>query len=880
MKFIVIPALKNAGRADYENLNLIPRPQNIKNLNYHDTFELHSENEIFFVNCKKKDLIFNNLVEQMSQYSENEFKKANGKISDRELLDSYDSSNLLSKENEDAYNLEISDNKILIYSLSERGLFYGVQTLIQIIKNAYLHSQKGNKKSLNLPELSLEDAPDLDIRGVAQDVSRGQVCTVENAKRYLRILSHYKMNFYCLYMEDMFAHPKYPLIGKNRGAFTCEEIKEIDTYAKKHFIELVPIFESLGHVDNILQHKKYWDLGEFPGAHSLDISNPDIYSFLTDYISKISDCFSTRYFHIGCDESFDVGARNSKDYVEKLGKSKVLAKFYNKLFDLTRNQGNDHVIMYDDIVRKDEVILDNLNKEMILMYWEYSPKVKNPPLEKFTDAGYQVIVSPAMLNWNRNFPDNKNASQNITKMADLAYNYRYKGCLGVLTSTWGDQRYFSLRENEIFGAVLSAGKAWNVKEFNYGDFKKKYGYLFYGIEEKCLDDFNSLMTTLSSSAECYYRLRLLLPPLFYTDFFKHPFPAPKVKPGLKDYEDLKEIGQTSLDLYEKLLEKVSFEQKNFEYIQYGAELAKYCGEKVKISVEIADKLRKGTNSEREIQKVIGRIQYIRDKFKYLKNKYETLWLRAAKRPCLDYNLRLFDYVIKAYNEKIAQLRENIDFRNPFLESEWIWANEKKCPPKARFFRKTININKSIKEALLQATVCNHMKIFVNGKLVGEVLGRFSLSRIPIIKRVKVFDITDQLQQGENIIVIEAYNYEGFKGAFNLFGQIKLEDETVKEIITDESWVCTADNSVSKERWQMRDYMDEDWNEVKSYGPPPNLNGDLIKPNLFEGEISINQDYFGAQGYYYSAIGVFFGRIKQFILRHLIGLIIKLGKLYG
>jgi hypothetical protein len=173
-----------------------------------------------------------------------------------------------------------------------------------------------------------------------------------------------------------------------------------------------------------------------------------------------------------------------------------------------------------------------------------------------------------------------------------------------------------------------------------------------------------------------------------------------------------------------------------------------------------------------------------------------------------------------------------------------------------------------------------MKIFVNGQLVGEVLGRFSLSRIPIIKRVKVFDITNQLQQGENIIAIEAYNYEGFKGAFNLFGQIKLEDETVKEIISDESWVCTTDNSVSKERWQMLNYMDEDWNEVKSYGPPPNLNGDLIKPNLFEGEISITQDYFGAQGYYYSAIGVFFGRIKQFILRHLIGLIIKLGKLYG
>lgn len=878
MKFIIIPELENAGNADYNELLLIPQPLNINTLNFEKAFKLDSKKKVFFVNCKKQDRIFNNIIEHMKASLDIEFEKATSQFPDMDLLNSYDRVHLLNEKDKGGYNLEISNDMVIIYSLSEKGLFSGVQTFIQILKNAYINKKEKDKSSLMIPEIKIRDSPDLEIRGVAQDVSRGQVCTVENAKRYIKILSHYKMNFYCLYMEDMFAHPDHPLIGKDRGAFTCEEIREIDAYAKEHFVELVPIFECLGHVDNIMQHKKYWDLGEFPGAHSLDISNPDIYPFLTDYISEISKCFSTNYFHIGCDESFDIGTVNSKEYVEKVGKAKALTIFYNQIFEITRNQGNEHVIMYDDMVRSYDAILEELDKDMILMYWHYGPKLKNPPVDKFIDAGFRVIVSPAMLNWNRNFPDNKNASKNIAKMVDLAYEYRNKGCLGILNSTWGDQRYFSLRENEIFGAVLSAGKAWNVTQFNYDEFKRKYGFLFYGLDTNNLNAFNSMFTTLSSSAECYYRLRSDLPPLFYTDLFKHPFPSPKFKPGLKDYEELKQIGEKAMEIYEQLLENVKFERNNFEYIKYGAELAKYCGEKVENSVKIADKLRKGPKSERDLQEIIEKIKNLRDKVIYLKEKYETLWLRAAKRPCLDYNLRLFDFLKKAYNEKIAQIQNNIYFKNPFLESEWIWVDEKTCPPQSRLFRKIVNINKPIEKALLQATVCNHMKIFINGKFIGDILGRLSLSRIPIIKRVKVFDITDHLKSGDNVLAVEAYNYDGFKGAINLFGQIKLEDDSVIEIITDESWVCTKDQSLINKEWQNLNYNHENWNSVKSYGPPPNLNGDLIKPNLIKGEISLTQNYFGAQGYLLK----FFhdSPIIQFIMRHIIGLIMKIGKLYG
>jgi hypothetical protein len=883
LKFVIIDGLEPIETEPllYEDLILIPEPQKIITFNSQIRYKLGPKNLISFINVEEDSLLFKELMEYVNEYSSISLKLIKYIGSEEDLFQKYSKENLLSINKQEAYNIINSDGLLIIFSISERGLFYGIQTLIQLLKNYYIIKEEEKLNYFIIPELEIKDSPDLSMRGVAQDVSRGQVCTVENAKRYIKKLSHYKMNFYCLYIEDMFTHPDHPLIGKQRGAFTCKEIKEIDAYAKDHFIELISIFECLGHVDNILQHKEYWYLGEFPGAQSLDISNPEIYPFLTDYISKLSECFSTQYFHIGCDESFDVGKYNSREYIETHGKSQALAEFYNKIHDIAKKNNNENVIMYDDIVRKDAEILENLNKNMILMYWEYNPKIKNPPVEKFIEAGHRVIVSPSMLNWNRNFPDNKNVSENIINMIELAYKYRNKGCLGVLTSTWGDQRYFSLRENEIFGAIFTAGKAWNVKKCEYDNFKNKYGFLFYGIEKESLNVFKNLFTLLSSTPELYYRLRLLLPPLFYTDFFKHPFPSQKYKPGMKNYKKLEEIGKDSLELYDQLIETVNLEKHNFEYIQFGAELAKYGGEKIRISVEISNQLRKRHFFQKKLQKIIDRIKYIQDKIIYLKNKYERLWLRAAKRPCLDYNLRLFDFLINAYNAKIAQIKKNIYFKNPYLESEWIWTNEKISPRKPRFFRKVIEINKPVKKALIQATVNTYMKIFINNKFIGEVLGRFSLSRLPILLRVQVFDITNYLNQGKNIIAIEAVNYDKYKGAFNLFGEIKLNNGGIVEILTNETWKYSKnENFALKEEWRRLDFESSDWQKVKSYGPPPNLNGDIMKPDLLKGEKSLTQDYFGAPGYYYNAVNLFFGKIMTYILRHLIDFIIRYGRLYG
>jgi hypothetical protein len=82
------------------------------------------------------------------------------------------------------------------------------------------------------------------------------------------------MNTFMPYIEDVIELSGYPTIGVNRGALTKEEIKELHKFAAENFVDIIPIFQTLGHYENILTQPEFVKYAEFAGAASLDISNP------------------------------------------------------------------------------------------------------------------------------------------------------------------------------------------------------------------------------------------------------------------------------------------------------------------------------------------------------------------------------------------------------------------------------------------------------------------------------------------------------------------------------------------------------------------------------------------------------------------------------
>src|SRR5699024_3166955 len=122
------------------------------------------------------------------------------------------------------------------------------------------------------------------------------------------------MNDLLLYTEDTYEIPKHPHFGALRGRYTKEEIREIERYAAKFGIELVPCIQTLAHMRMFLRWpvtEKMRDNGDI-----LLVGEPAVYEFLEDMIRSVRTSFSGRRIHIGMDEAFQLGLGN---YLRKNG---------------------------------------------------------------------------------------------------------------------------------------------------------------------------------------------------------------------------------------------------------------------------------------------------------------------------------------------------------------------------------------------------------------------------------------------------------------------------------------------------------------------------------------------------------------------------------
>lgn len=136
------------------------------------------------------------------------------------------------------YKIIADENLITVTYKSESGLFHALVTLWKIFKN---------EKELKCFEI--EDFPDIENRGFMLDISRGKIPKTETLKHLINILSRFKFNQLQFYIEGFsFMYPSFKKYCDSNSSLTVEEIKEINSYCEKRFIELVPNQNSLGHM--------------------------------------------------------------------------------------------------------------------------------------------------------------------------------------------------------------------------------------------------------------------------------------------------------------------------------------------------------------------------------------------------------------------------------------------------------------------------------------------------------------------------------------------------------------------------------------------------------------------------------------------------------
>jgi hypothetical protein len=720
----------------------------------------------------------------------------------------------------EGYFLDADNKGIVIIAESEKGMMYGVMSLLQMMRL--------EKRSVVVPGVTISDHPLQKIRGITDDISRGQISTLENFKKIVRFCARYKLNVYSPYIEDVFQFKKHPLIGRDRGALTQAECRELDAYAKRYFVEVIPIFETLGHWENILIQPEYEKFAEFPGAHTVNVSDEKVYAMLDEMIGEIASCFSSPYFNIAADESWDVGLGVNKDRVKKSDLATVHAEHYKRTFAMVKKHGKK-VMMYGDIILEHPEILKKIPQDVTMVDWHYGTQFDYPSPEIFKNAGFPYVVSPAVWNFTGPFPNYLNTFMNIRYLnADGFRN----GSQGMLCSNWNDFGGEALRELNYYGYAWTAECAWNPLTANVDSFSRNFFADFFGTERT--EDLRIAYALLTEPSNQYHWYELWRHPLLPN---RDDMIWEKRVPLTQRMQSIRMTMPLVLASIERSKGVITRNSDHLQYLAFVARLNLWFADKIEGQEQLRLLLKDTVASRKETADKIAAIStHVTDGLAKVKNEFETVWHTTNKPHSLELLQRRYDRQAAYWNEvaEQSQRTSNID---PLLMSQWIYhpksalaVKDSGTVPNA-FFRKVIGPVNDIRSAKIQMLGDSRAVLSVNGKKVGEVSARRSLSLTVENQRAKIFDILPFLNDSANVITAEAQNFQPTGSAgVNLFGELISGDGTVRIISTDSTWSAAEFGTAG---WTTPQFDASAWPKAysKRYGVP------VVAPNLKSGRTS-------------------------------------------
>ena len=365
--------------------------------------------------------------------------------------------------NEDqAYQLTITPKSVLMEATTETGLFYARQSLNQLYRYASLTSRDG---SIQIPCLTILDWPDFKLRGWQDDISRGPIVSMDYLKKLIPQMAECKLNAFSLYTEHTFRTESHPDIAPP-DAFTAEEIKELDAFCKQYHIELIGNQQCFAHFEEILKNPFYEYLADAP-----DNLNPGIeatYEFLDDIIGEEAQAYSSPLFNINCDETQSLGNGKAKAYVDSVGKETAYYQHINRANDIVKRHGK-RTMMWGDIADQHPEILENLDKDIILLAWNYAKSYSYDDfLKPYEESGHEFMVVPSVSLSERVWPNYREFCSNIPYLCRDGF---YHGAFGMINTCWDDFGE-SLINSALYGLALGAEMSWNPVKNT--DFKKAF----------------------------------------------------------------------------------------------------------------------------------------------------------------------------------------------------------------------------------------------------------------------------------------------------------------------------------------------------------------------------------------------------------------------
>jgi hexosaminidase len=254
---------------------------------------------------------------------------------------------------EQAYRMELACHRVTITGNTATGVFYGVQTLVQLLKH--------ENGSLLLPEAQIEDWPDLQLRIIYWDDAH-HLEHVDVLKAALRQASFYKINGFAIKLEGHFQYQHAPAIVEPY-ALSPAELQELTDYGLKYHVQLIPYLDGPSHDAFILKHPEYAKLREYPdNNYEFCATNPETYQFFEGMFEDLlSANKGGKYFVLSTDEPYYVGLANNEqcheaERAKQLGSvGKLFAEFVTKTAGYLHDHGRTVIFWGEYPLKPDDI---------------------------------------------------------------------------------------------------------------------------------------------------------------------------------------------------------------------------------------------------------------------------------------------------------------------------------------------------------------------------------------------------------------------------------------------------------------------------------------------------------------------------------------------
>lgn len=397
---------------------------------------------------------------------------------------------LIETEKANSFTVQRFENEARILYTKDCEIYVGIKYLLI---NEGCFSVNKNVKMNNL--------------SVMIDCSRNAVKKVESLKKMIRILAVYGYQSVMLYTEDTYEVDGEPYFGYLRGRYTKSELKELDAYALRYGIELIPCIQTLAHLRTI----RYWTNEYERAIDSEDVllvGEERTYTLIENIFKTLNECFTSKRINVGMDEAWGIGRGK---YLTRNGYDpsiSIMKKHLSRIMEIAEKYGFRPMIWSDMFFRslaKDmnyynlepipEAVYDAVPQGLGLIYWDYTSDDKEYykiHIDRHLSFHREIFFAGSGYTSYRFSADNELGIQRMSASFSACVE---KGIKNYIVTLWGDNggesSMFSALSSLIYVGCMNCGDSedeyekslislcgLNRKEFS-SIFLQKDKYLFY-----------------------------------------------------------------------------------------------------------------------------------------------------------------------------------------------------------------------------------------------------------------------------------------------------------------------------------------------------------------------------------------------------------------